>query len=131
MPKLNERDLLRAEFSKRLAKHLADRGWSQADMARAAEKHLPKGEGFRRDNISVYLNRVALPRQKQLVAMAKALGVAPADLMPGVSSSGRSGVKMPYSMRPMEGEPNQAWLQVDMQVPMRKALAVLSLLDES
>jgi transcriptional regulator with XRE-family HTH domain len=129
--KPNERDLLKAEFAKRLSKHLADKGWSQADLARAAEKYLPKGETFRRDNVSVYLNRTALPRQKQLVAIAKALGVTPADLLPGVNTSGREDTKMPYSMRPVDGEPGQAWLQVDMQVPMRKALAVLSLLDES
>lgn len=110
---------------------MADRGWSQADLARAAEKHLPKGEEFRRDNVSVYVNEVALPRPKQLNALAKALGMTPADLMPGASGTTGAAVKMPYSMRPMESDPRRAWLQVDMEVPMSKALAVLSLLDES
>jgi len=121
---------MRAEFAQRLARHLADRGWSQSDLARAASKFLPKGEEFRRDNISVYLGKTALPRQKQLVAIAKALNVAPGDLLPGAGTSGRE-VLMPYSMRPVDGMPGRAWLQVDMEVPMSKALAVLSLLDDS
>lgn len=130
MPKPNERDLVRAEFSNRLAKILADRGWNQSDLARAAEKHLPKGEHFRRDNVSAYLNKISLPRPRQLVAMAKALGMSPNDLLPSVGSSGRT-VSMPYSMRPVDGVPGRAWLQVDMEVPMSRALAVLSILDDS
>jgi hypothetical protein len=130
VPKPTERDLLKVEFSNRLSKHLADRGWSQSDLARAAAKHLPKDEGFRRDNVSSYINKLALPRQKQLVAISKALGVSPSDLLPGVSSSGVAAT-MPYSMRPVDGVPGRAWLQVDMEVTMSKALAVLSLLDDS
>ena len=125
MPKANERDLVKAEFASRLARHLEDRSWNQSDLARAAGKFLPKGETFRRDNIHVYLNELALPRPKQLMAIAKALGIKPEDLLPGVSHA----EKLPYSMRPVSDEPNMSWLQVDMKVPMRKALAVLSLLE--
>lgn len=125
MPK-NERDLRKADFAKRLARHLEQRGWNQSDLARAAEKFLPKGETFRRDSVSTYLNQLALPRPKQLNALAKALQVEPGDLLPGVSHT----EKLPYSMRPADGEPNMSWLSVDMKVPMRKALAVLSILGE-
>jgi hypothetical protein len=128
--KPDSRDTIRAEFAQRLARHLADRSWNQSDLARAASKHLPKGAEFRRDNISVYVNGNALPRPKQLNAIAKALGVAPGDLLPSAGTAGRE-VLMPFSMRPVDGEQGMAWLQVDMKVPMRKALAVLSLLDDS
>lgn len=128
MPKPSPRDLLKREFSNRLSKILADRSWSQADLARAAEKHLPKGEEFRRDNVNVYVRGLALPRPKQLNAIAKALGMTAEDLLPG---GAREGASLPYSMRPVDGDAGHAWLQVDMKVPMRKALAVLAMLDES
>lgn len=124
MPKPNDRDLLKAEFAQRLSRHLADKGWNQSDLARAAERFLPKGEEFRRDNVSVYLNKMALPRPKQLNAMAKALGIDPNDLLPGHDHA----EKLPYSMRNAD-EDGYSWLQVDMKVPMRTALAVLSLLE--
>lgn len=124
MPR-SERDLVKAEFAKRLAKHMSDRSWNQSDLARAAERYLPKGETFRRDSISTYLNQYAMPRPKHLNAIAKALNVEPADLLPGVTLAD----KLPYSMRPVDGETGMSWLSVDMKVPMRTALAVLAMLD--
>jgi transcriptional regulator with XRE-family HTH domain len=122
--KPNERDLIKAEFAKRLQRHLDDRGWNQSDLARAASAYLPKGQEFRRDNISVYLKKLALPRPKQLQAIAKALRVEAEDLIPGIEHDGG----LPYSMRNSD-TPGKAWLHVDMKVPMRVALQVLSLLD--
>lgn len=126
MPKQKERDLQKAEFARRLERHMNDKGWTQAELARAASQYIPKGEEFRRDNVSVYLNKLALPRPKQLNAIAKALGVTPDDLLPGVRHAGQA---MPYSMHPVAEEAGMAWLQVDMKVKMRTALAVLAMLD--
>lgn len=126
MPKLSERDLVKSDFAKRLGRLLADKGWNQSDLARAAEKHLPKGETFRRDSVSTYLKKTALPRPMALNAIAKALGVTPDDLLPNSDFS----EKTPYSMRPVVDEPGQSWLSVDMKVPMGTALAVLSLLNK-
>lgn len=125
MPRLSERDIVKAEFATKLGRLLADKGWNQSDLARAAEKHLPKGEVFRRDSVSTYLKKTALPRAKQLNALAKALGVTTEDLLPNSDFT----EKMPYSMRPAD-EAGHAWLQVDMKVPMGTALAVLSLLNK-
>jgi hypothetical protein len=120
----SENELLKAEFAARLARHLEQRGWNQSDLARAAQMHLPKGETFRRDNVHVYLNKLALPRPKHLTAIAKALNVKPEDLLPSV----RHAEKLPYSMRPVADDPKSSWLQVDMKVGMSTALAVLQLL---
>lgn len=113
------------EFARRLARHMEDRGWNQSDMARAASKYLPKGQEFRRDNIHVYLTKGVIPRPKQLVAIAKALGVDPADLQDGIGHAER----LPYSMKPSD-EPGKAWLHVDMKVPVHVALSVLGMLGE-
>lgn len=123
----SERDLTRAEFARRLAKHMDDKSWNQSDMARAAERYLPKGESFRRDSISTYLNQLAVPRPKHLNAIAKALGVTPEDLLPGVSTA----EKLPYSMRPVSDEPGMAYLTVDMKISTNTALAVLGLINQS
>ena len=96
MPKPNQRDQLKAEFATRLGRLLTEKGWNQSDLARAASQHLPKGEEFRRDNIHVYLNETALPRPKQLNAIAAALNVAAEDLLPGVAHAKGS---MPVAMR--------------------------------
>ena len=127
MPKTSARDLRKAEFAQRLARLLDQKGWSQSDLARAASQHLPKGEEFRRDNVHVYLNQSALPRPKQLNAIAKALDVSPNDLLPGVQHA----ESLPYSMQPALDDPGTAWLKVDKKVPMRTALAVLALLDDN
>lgn len=127
MPKPNERDLLKAEFAGRLKRLMEDKGWNQSDLARAASKYLPKGEEFRRDSISCYLNRLQIPRAQHLNAVAKAFGVEARDLLPEPTMA----KDMPYSMRPVLDDPSQSWLQVDMKVPMSTALAVLALLNNA
>lgn len=128
MPKPNQRELLKAEFANRLGRLLNEKGWNQSDLARAASLHLPKGEEFRRDNIHVYLNGTAVPRPKQLNAIAAALGVAPEDLLPGVA---HSTVDMPVAMRAIPDKPGFAWLSVDKEVTMRTAIAVLAMLEDT
>jgi transcriptional regulator with XRE-family HTH domain len=120
--------MAKAAFAKKLRKLMDDRGMSQSDLARAAQKYLPDGRLFRRDNISVYVNERALPRPKQLNAIAKALRVDPNDLLP---ETDRNGVSVPYSIQPVPGEPGQSHLLVNMKVPMRTAISILALLDKS
>lgn len=126
MPRPDERDHLKAELSARLVREMTTRSWTQADLARAAERHMPKGEEFRRANVSSYVNKLALPRPKQLTALAKALGMDPRDLLPGGSASED---RLPFSMHPAKDEPGMAWLQVDTKVSMRTALAILGMLE--
>lgn len=127
VPKPNERELLKAEFATRLGRLMSEKGWSQSDRARHASQFLPKGEEFRRDNVHVYLNQLALPRPKQRDALAKALGVDPEELLPG---EGHTKNNMPVAMRAIPDEPGMAWLSVDKKVTMRTALAVLALLED-
>lgn len=126
-PKTTDHDRLKAEFAARLSRLMDEKGWNQSDMARAASRYLPNGEEFRRDNIHVYLAKTALPRQKQLVAIAKALGVPPGDLLPSAVGGAK---QVPFSMQSIPDEPSHAWLRVDMKLTMRKALAVLAILEE-
>lgn len=124
--KLSPRDVIRAEFAQRLAKEMDKRGWTQSDMARAAQKFLPTGETFRRDAIHVYLNKSALPRPRQLNAIAKALGLQPEDLLPGVRTASET---LPLSMRTLPDKPGKAWLHVDMECSLATAAAIISMLE--
>lgn len=127
MSEVAAREALRKEFAQHLARHMDAKGWSQADLARQAALHMGDGE-FRRDNVSVYLKAAALPRPKQLNALAAALGVSPDELMPG----GRLEREiLPISMRTLKDNPKRAYLHVDMEVPTRIALSVMALLQEA
>ena len=121
-------DPRKAEFAKRLAEAMEDRGWNQSELARAAAKHLPEDQEFRRDNVHVYLSQRALPRPKQLVALAKALGMSPEKLLPGVQ---HARTDPPWSMEPVIGEPGKAHLRVAVRVPMRTALEILTILEKA
>lgn len=69
-------------FSQRLNTLMLRKGWSQAEMARQATLHLPPGVEINRQRISSYLLNGHLPNNVALHAIARALQVAPEDLVP-------------------------------------------------
>lgn len=82
MPRKAEKSEVRIAFGKRLREILAEKGWSQADLARRASTLLPDpGRDIGRDMISNYINGVTLPRADSLHAIAKALDMSPKDLL--------------------------------------------------
>jgi transcriptional regulator with XRE-family HTH domain len=80
--------VVRQQFAHRLKKLMVQKDMSQSDLARAAfgfddptsPSRVPKG----RDRISAYLNARQFPDDANLEALAKALGLAPEDLIPKI-----------------------------------------------
>jgi transcriptional regulator with XRE-family HTH domain len=72
---------LRAEFGRRLERLLRAKGWTQSELARAAQEFLAPGKKFGRDSISNYIHGVNLPRGPHLDALCKALDCKPEDLV--------------------------------------------------
>lgn len=68
------------EFGRRIQWHLDQRGWLQADLARATAPHTKDKKPLRRDLISNYVRGRNEPRSANLQAIARALKVDPADL---------------------------------------------------
>ena|ERR1700729_991579 len=121
------------EFGRRLQKAMAAKGWSQSELARRANTLLPPREpgqvqhrDFRRDLVSHYVRGQHMPSPASLAAMARALGVTPADLMPQEGVSG--GEASPFAMKTLEG--GRVDLHVNRTVTMETAMKIAALLLE-
>lgn len=68
-------------FAQKLKRATYDHGFTQAELARRAEKHLPEGMVFHKTSISRYCNAEQVPDPIRLRAVAEALGMSPADLL--------------------------------------------------
>lgn len=119
-------EIIRDKFSKRLIDEMADRGWSQSDLAREASRHLPSGE-IARDNISNYVRGRALPNPPFLRALAKALNTTDEDLLPerGVPPS-RDGGPLP-SLDVRDAGDNMAYVRINRRLPWPVALEIMQL----
>lgn len=121
---------LAVEFAKRLQRLMDGKGWSQSDPARQATLFLADNETgakqVTRDNISRYMNGRSLPRGDRLLAIAKALGADPADL---VSTEGLTAVANktpPTGVHDIGG--GKVWLRINQACDWPVALKILELL---
>lgn len=119
------KEMVKAEFAKRLQKAIIDKGWTQSELADRARKFSKDGK-FGRYSVSLYVRGKTLPRPDQLDAICKALGMKPKDLLPtrGVPNAeehlGALDVK--------DAGGGKAWLRVNQQVDWDVAVQILQLL---
>lgn len=111
------------EFGRRLQQYTAEKGWSQADLARAATKFLGKDKVFRRDSLSLYMRGAQMPGPARLHALCRALGIKQEDLIPPDTSD----TPPPLAMKPI-GDGGNVWLQINQAVSMKTALEIAGLL---
>jgi len=125
LPEGAPRDAARAEFARRLSAAMIQKGWNQSELARRASDHYADKE-IGRDSISVYMRGKALPTPLVLNAIAAALGVDPADLLPsrGVPSASAASPKMEAK----DMGDGTVWLRVNQQVPWQVALTIMAAL---
>jgi transcriptional regulator with XRE-family HTH domain len=118
---------IRLEFGRTLQRHLNERGWTQAELARRMAP-LMKGSRIGRDNISKYIRGKVLPLPPALEAMAKVLEVEPNDLLPSRATRATAGEHAPIGLRDL-GD-GRAWLEihVSQELPWATALKVIGLL---
>jgi transcriptional regulator with XRE-family HTH domain len=117
---------VRAEFGRRLQYYMVKKGWIQSELARQAALHTKDGY-FGRDNVSNYINGHNLPGPVLLNALAKALEVAPTDLLPThlVASTDE---QMPSLDVSNVGD-GTAWIRINQRIPWPLALKVMELLN--
>lgn len=114
----------REHFARRLITLLRSKDMSQADLSRAC--------GLSRDATSKYARGVVLPTPKNMVNIAKALGVQPADLMlpSAANPSGEAAMSMASSSRAPRAHidlaPNgKAFIDISGEMTMEAAMSVI------
>lgn len=118
-------EMIKAEFGRVLQKRMADKGWNQSELARAAAKFMPNKK-FERDNVSHYIRGFTLPGVVRLRALAKALGCETTDLLPVRSTEHIDAKSPPLDIRDL-GD-GTSWLRVNQAVPNKIAYRVMKLL---
>lgn len=113
--------LTKQEFGRRLYTLMIGRGWNQSELARQAD--LP------RDSISTYVRGRTLPTPKSLQALAKALDMTPADLLPNAVESAVDEDMPSIEMRVSTSAPGAAWLRVNRLVSLQTAAEVIRIIE--
>lgn len=118
-------------FAQRLNRAMLAKGWTGADLAREASKHVPKthkdkdGQQYvlGRHLTSAYLRGANEPTDANLKYLARALGVQPEDLLSPAPGSGES-AQYATATSSLDGKTR---LVVDAQVDAETAMKVLQL----
>lgn len=126
---MDDKDAQMRDFASRLQKEMLRKGWSQSDLARAANKFMPNGKEFGRHLINYYLRLRGLPTPVYLKALADALGIEPESLLPPQETwANREFVGV--QMKTVPENPEEVWLEFKQRVPLDKALEVMRILRE-
>jgi len=112
------------EFIKKLKSLTREKGWNKSELARRA--------GISRDRVSVYtrINKLTLPSVENLNKVANALEILPAELIPEVFMSDNYGLLKTFSIKDVTDKEGIVLLQINREVPKKKALQVALLLEE-
>jgi transcriptional regulator with XRE-family HTH domain len=131
------------EFVERLHAAMRDKGWTQAQTARAVSEHLAPGETFNAVNLSHYLKGRSRPGPRYRRALAKALALGDTPEMrappkayrrrktstPGKDRTARQQAPDPSrDLLRVDDEGDCVRLQIDNRVPWGVALKVLDAL---
>lgn len=125
LPAHAPKDAVKHEFARRLQAAMVAKGWTQSELARKAENHLPKNHKFGRDAISTYIRAKSLPGPVFLDALCKALGKKTEDLLPTTMMTPGNG-SPPLKVQDMND--GFAWLTINQQVSWDKAVKILEIL---
>jgi transcriptional regulator with XRE-family HTH domain len=119
------------EFAERLRKIMDQKGLSASDLARSIWGDTTSDQGYtvarNRDRIGKYIRGYSVPDTKNLLLLAKVLGVKPADLLPK-RSSGFSGTLNDYvcEMAEIAGT-HESLLRIYKRVPTRLAAQIIGM----
>lgn len=118
------KELAKLEFGRRLAALMLDRGWSQSDLARAAN--------LGRDAISTYVRGRSFPEPKSLRALAEALGIPAGELLPNTVMSAIEADTAPMlEIKQAAGHPDRVFIRVNRMVTLDQAAAIFNIIKES
>jgi transcriptional regulator with XRE-family HTH domain len=123
MTKLARKHLTRQEFGKRLYSLMLAKGIRQADLARAT--------GLSRDSISGYVRARNTPDADSLKRLAKALDVAPEDLLPNITEEAIDLETNPsIEIKASAEDPNRSWVRLNREVSTGTVIKIMQALEE-
>lgn len=112
-------DSAKQKFAGKISQLMQEKGWRQSDLARQA--------GLPRDAVSVYMRGRSLPTPGNLEKLAKALDVAPDDLLPAQPPAKRD----PRYALTATDQPGIVVLRVNQEVPEHVAFKIIEMLREN
>lgn len=119
------------DFARRLRTLMANKGWSQADLAKAVWGTVEETRGDKtytvarnRDRISVYLKGGTIPDNKNLAALAEALEVDVGELAPQLLGDAVERDDPGFQTTVVRGHPHLTHLRISAVVPMSLAMRV-------
>lgn len=115
----------RTLFATKLEDLRSDRGWTQTELARRASQFSEKE--ITRDRISKYAGGHSLPGRPHLLAIAKALGVDPAELLPSRVVRNQTRHPLQATLR----SDGMAELNINMFVPWELAVEIVKMIREA
>jgi transcriptional regulator with XRE-family HTH domain len=127
-PGLRPKHLTKKEFGRRVYTLMVKKGWHQSELARQAK--LPNGESLSRDAISKYIRGATFPTPPHLKALAEALGVEEAALLPNTLETAIDEDDPAFEMKASTQNPGVAWLRVNRLVKTSTAVKIASLLED-
>ena len=115
---------IRQEFANRLHYFLAEKGWSQSELARRSDMH--------RDNISRYCKAERMPNREGAYALAAALEVDVSAVVPGETNRPAFVTDTPEGASISPPQPDgKVRLKINQKVPQKIAYQILGLLSET
>lgn len=114
--------LTKQEFGRKLFQLMVAKGWNQSDLGRASD--------LGRDSISNYVNGKSFPTPIARTKLAKALNIAPDELLPNGIMQAMEDEIPAVSMTQAAGYPGRAWLRINRMVSFGAAAKVIDLIHE-
>jgi len=121
LSQLAPHSISRQAFARRLYQLMLKRGWNQSELGRQS--------GLPRDRISTYIRGKTTPTPQNVEALAKALNIAPQDLLPDHVESAIDADNPAFEMKISPNDQSVAWLRVNRLVSVKTAVKVAELLE--
>jgi transcriptional regulator with XRE-family HTH domain len=122
---------LKADFAARLRAAIARKGWTATVVVHHVSRSLGNGNKFGRSHLCHYMHGRALPRPRYLMALSRALGVEPRELLPDRpdltdTSTSRSACVDMVQVR--DDSQGTALLEMSHRMPWQTAVKVMRIL---
>ena len=117
------RRIKKQDFANRLKALLTQKGWRQADLARAT--------GLGRDSVSSYCKGKTVPSRESLLKMAKVLSITGEELYPNYAADMvQADEAPPFELRSIPGKSESRWLSLNQELSNSKVARIMQILDE-
>lgn len=121
--KVTPRHLSKQEFAQRLYQLMLEKKLNQSNLGRRA--------GIQRNAISTYMRGRSLPTHRNLIKLARVLGMKPEELLPNTIESAIDADNPMVSMQVSPSAPTKAWLRINQLVDTKLAVKILEMLQDA